>query len=1277
MATSSTRFPSNSTMRSSDESEQGLFPPPLSTTLSPPPSSLENPHPGQAIMNQRATADSSLYQICMNLRRRLAEVPNFEEHMAEMEEEEAENNDTLDPVSLMWNCLRRGYPLMTIYNALRPRDPLDVDSNKVKKTQVGKAATFKFLQACMENLKIPAGECFLITDLYGEDTTGFVKVTKLVNRVLDTLKSKGLLQYRGPARNAATQAAPLTVRERIIDEVVKTERDYVQHLETLQSFQNAIQGAVPGDAMHDIFLNLNQLLDFQRRFLIRIEQQNSLSEPDQNWGKLFSHYRDGFKVYEPFLANQTRCNNAVMKEWKKLRGAIPPTSELVGMVDSPTILLGFLIKPFQRLSKYPLLLKELETKGDYDPERKEDLVAGYAAAQSIMDRADAAIGKENRLEAVNELSYRVEDWKGHKIDHFGELLLFGAYTVLKGEGAKEVEREVRVIFDSLDPLSRALIVAAGPRVPRLVIQSKCNAATLHAISLWFIRTMPRTSSFELHGIPEEPEDGEQHVPLLLETPSKRAKFTRMLTRAKTLESSPRAKSPPQTPRSTTPTQGTPQGTPPRSTSRRGSPPQTPESTSLRFKHTNNKAHDLLGVLEPSGLASPMPVPLADTKVSFSQKLKQFPPISSKPPENSPTYPPVWEEDIYTSMQEPSHLLQFNGVFKHSTSLLFSHIPFCASTHSLLSDLENRIVASPDKSHSVDDDLFEPIEPTILEKKILEQADADNKALERPLNEQYKVYLFERILLCCKEINPNKPKNKMLSTTKPLVDRKGKPKLQLKGRIFMQNVTDVVTLNRRDQQSFTLQIFWKGDPGVENFVIRFTDEVTMKKWQETVQAQKKHLNENQRGSGQTGTSATEFSYLKSQPAQENPYREAEEVDDDDLSSNRTIGQSKSMFSMSRNASSNSLRSMQTARTAPPKYAPSEQGNGIYAPSLSLNTNIPPGGDSPGEFAGNSYFSPSNESPVSTRSSSQQSMYPFPAAAQMGNERYIREDNKHRTAPAIGRAPSREGPPGPPNSYTVNGRTVTRPSLPPMAASQYPQQQLASMQNRSRSASTPDIHNANVPGGRRQGNGLYPQTENVPVPPIPAHMAQMRVPINRSQTASPLDGGIPIRSATQSPAMHRDRGPRHYQDQLNYDQQGQRMQPITEPLHDSYDNMSMPLAQDVTSPAESDGGIPYPAQLKVKIHFDDNHGHVTIVVPTSIKHRSLIDRIDSKMVKVSTASIAKGTARLRYKDSDGDIVTIRSDEDVHLAIEDWGTENEDSIRAGSTPDFQLTWHQNKGT
>lgn len=160
----------------SDYSEQGLYPPMSQAVSSPTPTEAFKKSE-QSIMNIRAGEDSSLYQICMNLRTRLATVPGFEGHIAEMEEEEAENSDSIDPVTLMWNSLRRGYPLMTVYNALRPVKPLNVDLSKVKEKDIPKAATFKFLQACMSELKFQAGECFLITDLYGEDTTGFVKVS--------------------------------------------------------------------------------------------------------------------------------------------------------------------------------------------------------------------------------------------------------------------------------------------------------------------------------------------------------------------------------------------------------------------------------------------------------------------------------------------------------------------------------------------------------------------------------------------------------------------------------------------------------------------------------------------------------------------------------------------------------------------------------------------------------------------------------------------------------------------------------------------------------------------------------------------------------------------------------------------------------------------------------------------------------------------------------------------------------------------------------------------
>ncbi len=187
----------------------------------------------------------------------------------------------------------------------------------------------------------------------------FDQVTKVVNRILDILDEKGLLMQR--AQSAADihgdKPEKLTHRQKIVEELVKTERDYVQHLELLQQFKNEIEqkGSIAGDTAHDIFLNLNQLLDFQRRFLIRIEQQNCLPEAQQNWGKLFFHYKDAFRVYEPFIANQNCCRESLELQWGKLRRE-SVNSQFRDLVETPATLLGFLLKPFQRLTRYPLLL---------------------------------------------------------------------------------------------------------------------------------------------------------------------------------------------------------------------------------------------------------------------------------------------------------------------------------------------------------------------------------------------------------------------------------------------------------------------------------------------------------------------------------------------------------------------------------------------------------------------------------------------------------------------------------------------------------------------------------------------------------------------------------------------------------------------------------------------------------------------------------------------------------------------------------------------------------
>lgn len=126
------------------------------------------------IINQRADASRSLYQICVNLRRRLAQVPELKDDLASLYgEDEGEDSD---PVHSLWRWLRNGYPLMTIYNCLQPTNHLAIDESTVTASNVAKKAAFKFVQACLEDLKLPSQECFVLSDLFGDDTTGFVKV---------------------------------------------------------------------------------------------------------------------------------------------------------------------------------------------------------------------------------------------------------------------------------------------------------------------------------------------------------------------------------------------------------------------------------------------------------------------------------------------------------------------------------------------------------------------------------------------------------------------------------------------------------------------------------------------------------------------------------------------------------------------------------------------------------------------------------------------------------------------------------------------------------------------------------------------------------------------------------------------------------------------------------------------------------------------------------------------------------------------------------------------
>ena len=77
-------------------------------------------------------------------------------------------------------------------------------------------------------------------------------------------------------------------------------------------------------------------------------------------------------------------------------------------------------------------------------------------------------------------------------------------------------------------------------------------------------------------------------------------------------------------------------------------------------------------------------------------------------------------------------------------------------------------------------------------------------------------------------------------------------------------------------NYTCQIFWKGDPAIENFVIRFHTEEAMRRWATQVDTQRRKYRElasfNSRSSD---ASSTHFTSLPDQASLMKAYKQEEE------------------------------------------------------------------------------------------------------------------------------------------------------------------------------------------------------------------------------------------------------------------------------------------------------------------------------------------------------------------------------------------------------------------
>uniref|UniRef100_A0AAZ3S968 T-lymphoma invasion and metastasis-inducing protein 1-like n=1 Tax=Oncorhynchus tshawytscha TaxID=74940 RepID=A0AAZ3S968_ONCTS len=205
--------------------------------------------------------------------------------------------------------------------------------------------------------------------------------------------------FRPPATGTASrQLSDADKLRKVICELVETERTYVKDLNCLIGrYLTPLQKetCLTQDELDILVGNLPEMVEFQVEFLKTLEDGTrlvpdleKLERVDQfkkilfSLGGSFLYYADRFKIYSAFCASHTKVPKVLVKaktdaDFKAFLEERNPKQQHSSTLES------YLIKPIQRVLKYPLLLRELYSLTDPDSEEHYHLNVAMKAMNKV------------------------------------------------------------------------------------------------------------------------------------------------------------------------------------------------------------------------------------------------------------------------------------------------------------------------------------------------------------------------------------------------------------------------------------------------------------------------------------------------------------------------------------------------------------------------------------------------------------------------------------------------------------------------------------------------------------------------------------------------------------------------------------------------------------------------------------------------------------------------------------------------------------------------------
>ncbi|XP_006874410.1 PREDICTED: pleckstrin homology domain-containing family G member 1-like [Chrysochloris asiatica] len=258
-------------------------------------------------------------------------------------------------------------------------------------------------------------------------------------------------QWRGeasgaPKASAESNASPkLLYVDRVVQEILETERTYVQDLKSIvEDYLDCIrdQAKLPLDTEERaaLFGNIQDIYHFNSELLQDLE--NCENDPVAI-AECFVSKSEEFHIYTQYCTNYPR-SVAVLTECMRNKMLAKFFRERQETLKHSLPLGSYLLKPVQRILKYHLLLHEIENHLDKDTEGYDVVLDAIDTMQRVAWHINDMKRKHEHAVRLQEIQSLLTNWKGPDLTSYGELVLEGTFRIQRAKNERTL-----FLFDKL------------------------------------------------------------------------------------------------------------------------------------------------------------------------------------------------------------------------------------------------------------------------------------------------------------------------------------------------------------------------------------------------------------------------------------------------------------------------------------------------------------------------------------------------------------------------------------------------------------------------------------------------------------------------------------------------------------------------------------------------------------------------------------------------------------------------------------------------------------